>query len=126
MEHIGIQQTGGGPADILLRSAVPGNSGAWILSSSLVDPSGRTIAGSDEAAAIQVSTTSGPCSPQGAGAGGMGTCMAEINRLGYRQKATYQPLDRFWPFQWIETGIYALLTLGLTWFSFWWTRRRLS
>ncbi|MFI7444936.1 hypothetical protein [Nonomuraea indica] len=58
--------------------------------------------------------------------GSADACMAEINRLGYRQQATYQPLERFWPFQWIETGIYALLTLGLTWFCFWWFRRRLA
>ncbi|WP_281274091.1 hypothetical protein [Sphaerisporangium album] len=39
---------------------------------------------------------------------------------------TYQPLEHFWIFQWIETGIYALLTVGLAWSSFWWIRRRLS
>ncbi|MFI6600932.1 ABC transporter permease [Nonomuraea sp. NPDC050536] len=122
VENIGIPPNGGGPVQIVLRSAVPGNAGAWVLSSDLIDASGRTITSQNgEPVAIQVSTTSGPCSPQG------GTrCMAELNRLGYRQKATYQPLERFWPFQWIETGIYALLTLGLTWLSFWWIRRRLS
>jgi hypothetical protein len=105
----------------MLDSAVPDHAGAWVLASDLVDPSGRTLGGEG---AVQISTTSGPCSPTGSQ--GMGGCTAEINRLGYRQKATYQPLDRFWPFQWIETGIYALFTLGLTWFCFWWIRRRLS
>ncbi|MEU7004050.1 ABC transporter permease [Nonomuraea sp. NPDC046570] len=124
VENFGVPQ--GGDPQIITKLSVPGHRGAWVLSSSLVDPSGRTIAESGDSAAVQVSTTSGPCAPQGAGPRGMETCMAEINRLGYRQKATYQPLDRFWPFQWIETGIYALLTLGLTWLSFWWIRRRLS
>ncbi|MGI5490017.1 ABC transporter permease [Microtetraspora malaysiensis] len=122
----------GGSLQIFLRtSAVPGHPGAWVLSSKLVDPSGRTISSGDGSSgpsstivrAVPVSTTSGPCSPQGLPEGG---CTAEINRLGYRQQAAYQPLERFWPFQWIETGIYALLTLGLAWFSFWWIRRRLS
>ncbi|TDC99111.1 ABC transporter permease [Nonomuraea deserti] len=125
VEHLGVPRDGGGPARLLLRSAVPGHAGAWVLSSELIGPSGRDIGGSDGEAAVQVSTTSGPCSPAGS-APGQDTCMVELNRLGYRQQATYQPLDRFWPFQWIETGIYALLTLGLTWFSFWWIRRRLS
>ncbi|TDD16404.1 ABC transporter permease [Nonomuraea diastatica] len=125
VDHLGVPRDGGGSAQLLLRPAVPGHAGAWVLSSELLDPSGRDIGGSDSEGAIQVSTTSGPCSPAGA-ASGQDICMAEINRLGYRQQATYQPLDRFWPFQWIETGIYALLTLGLTWFSFWWIRRRLS
>ncbi|WP_431930206.1 ABC transporter permease [Nonomuraea jabiensis] len=124
VENLGISREGGGPVRILLKTAVPGHAGAWVLSSTMADPSGRTISDDDGGAAIQISTTSGPCSPSGA-VGGDG-CIAEINRLGYRQQATYQPLERFWPFQWIETGIYALLTLGLAWFCFWWIRRRLS
>jgi hypothetical protein len=130
MDGLGAPQ--GGSLHIFLRtSAVPGHAGAWVLSSKLVDPSGRTISSGDGGSgpsstivrAVPVSTTSGPCSPQGLPAGG---CIAEINRLGYRQQATYQPLERFWPFQWIETGVYALLTASLTWFCFWWVRRRLS
>jgi hypothetical protein len=123
-----IQEHGGGPVLISVKPAVPGHAGAWVLSSNLIDPSGRTIAGSREGAPIPVSATSGPCGPHGqlSAAGLQDACSVEANRLGYRQKATYHPLDRFWPFQWIETGIYAFLTVGLTWFSFWWIRRRLS
>jgi hypothetical protein len=114
----------GGSLHLMLASAVPGQGGAWVLSSDLIDPSGRVING--ERAGIQgVSTTSGPCAPA-AGPPNMQGCLVEINRLGYRQKAVYQPLERFWPLQWIETGIYALLTIGLTGFCFWWIRRRLS
>ncbi|WP_433258334.1 ABC transporter permease [Streptosporangium sp. CA-135522] len=123
VDGIGINRDRGGYVEIRLKSAVPGDTGAWVLSTALIDASGRTIASGDDEAAAQVSTTSGPCAPS-ASAGD--SCMVEINRLGYRQKVTYQPLERFWPFQWIETGIYALLTLGLTWSSFWWLRRRLS
>ena len=112
----------GGPVLIDMEPGVPGHAGAWVLSSELLDPSGRVIAGMGEEAPVPVSATSGPC----AGPPNLDACWVEINRLGYRQQATYQPLERFWPFQWIETGIYALLTLGLTWFSFWWIRRRLS
>ncbi|MEQ4717783.1 ABC transporter permease [Nonomuraea sp. B19D2] len=119
-----INRDEGGRVRILLESAVPGHAGAWVLSGNLIDPSGHTISNSDGEAEIQISTTSGPCAPSGSVI--MDACMAEVNRLGYRQQATYQPLERFWPFQWIETGIYALLTLGLTWLSFWWIRRRLS
>jgi hypothetical protein len=122
-DGIHINRDQGGQVGIHLNAAVPGHAGAWVLSSDLVDPSGRPAAGPEPGIGIvQVSTTSGPCAPSAI----MGSCRAEINRLGYRQKATYQPLERFWPFQWIETGIYALLTLGLTWLSFWWIRRRLT
>ncbi|GAA3594008.1 transporter [Nonomuraea rosea] len=124
VENFGIPQ--GGSPEIFLRLAIPGHAGSWVLSSRLLDPSGRTIAESGSSGPVQVSTTSGPCAPQSVGPGGMDSCMVEINRLGYRQQATYQPLERFWPFQWIETGLYALLTLGLTAFCFWWIRGRLS
>lgn len=125
VDGFGSQEEGGGPVQISLESAVPGHAGAWVLSSDLVDPSGRTVADSGEWAPMPVSATSGPCA-MAAGPPSFDACMVEVSRLGYRQQATYQPLDRFWPFQWIETGIYAVLTVGLTWFSFWWTRRRLS
>lgn len=125
VEHLGIPSAGGGSAQILLKSAVPGDAGAWVLTNSLIDASGRTIASGEEDAALPVSTTSGPCTPSGGPPSG-DRCMVEVNRLGYRQQVTYHPLVRFWPFQWIETGIYALLTLALAWSSFWWIRRRLS
>ncbi|MFI6510864.1 ABC transporter permease [Streptosporangium sp. NPDC050855] len=114
-----------GSAHIMLRAAVPGHTGAWALSHELLDPSGRTIAGIGQEGTVKISTTSGPCAPM-AGPPKMGACLAEISGLGYRQRVTYHPLERFWPFQWIETGIYALLTAVLTWLSFRWIRRRLS
>lgn len=122
---ISVQRHGGGPVEISMQPAVPGHPGAWVLSSDLVDPSGRTVGREGEPAPVPVSATSGPCAPQ-TGLASLDACWGEINRLGFRQRATYQPLERFWPFQWIETGIYAVLTTGLTWFSFWWVRRRLS
>ncbi|MFC7384450.1 ABC-2 transporter permease [Sphaerisporangium rhizosphaerae] len=123
---------GGESARVSLDPAIPGHPGAWVLSSRLLDPSGRPAAADAGGAAVPVSLTSGPCGPserteQAARAGhAMDPCLAEINRLGYRQEATYQPFDRFWLFQWIETGVYALLTLGVTGFCFWWIRRRMS
>ncbi|MFC7592116.1 hypothetical protein ACFQYP_56625 [Nonomuraea antimicrobica] len=111
-----------------LREAVPDQPGAWVLSSELLDPTGKVASGGSggSGAVVNVSSTSGPCAPGSAAAGAGDGCLGEVNRLGYRQQVTYQPLERFWLFQWIETGIYALLTAGLTWLSFWWIRRRLS
>jgi hypothetical protein len=128
----GFRRTNGGSPRLILQSAIPGHTGAWVLSSHLVDPSGRPAPADATGAPVPVSVTSGPCAPpeqpeqlEQPGQG-FDACLAEINRLGYRQEATYQPFDRFWPFQWIETGIYVLLTLGLTGFCFWWIRRRMS
>jgi hypothetical protein len=128
MDSFGMPRDGG-PPQVLVDQAIPGHTGAWVLSSRLVDPSGSPVGGDAGGATVQVSTTSGPCAASAMREqerSGPDGCVAEVNRLGYRQEATYQPFDRFWPFQWMETGIYALLTLGLTWFCFWWIRRRLS
>jgi len=99
-----------------------GPADAWVLSSHSVDPSGHAVD------TISMSSSSGPCAPP-AGRPDEGTvtaCLDEIQRLGYRQEATYHPSSRFWPFQWYETGIYTALALGLAGFCFWRIRRRLS
>jgi ABC-type transport system involved in multi-copper enzyme maturation permease subunit len=123
VDMVGISRDG--KMRLVLEQAIPGHTGAWLLSSYLSDPSGRRIAEEPGGSLVNVSTTSGPCKP-GAVGDPEGGCLAEVSRLGYRQQATYQPFERFWAFQWIETGLYALLTLGLTGLSFWWIRRRLS
>ncbi|MEW9534227.1 ABC transporter permease [Microbispora sp. NPDC049125] len=122
----------GGSMSLTLEPAIPGHTGAWLLSSTLIGPSGP-ITGDGGPLPIAVSTSSGPCAPperrpQGAqpAGGDLDPCLVEINRLGYRQRATYQPFERFWPFQWVETGLYALLTLGLAGLCFRWIRRRVS
>lgn len=38
---------------------------------------------------------------------------------GYRRIVTYQPANRFWTFQSIESGIYVLLTVALPAFAYW-------
>jgi hypothetical protein len=99
-----------------------GPADAWVLSSHSVDPSGHAVD------TISLSMSSGPCAPP------TGTldetsvtaCLDEIQRLGYRQEATYHPSSRFWPYQWYETGIYTALALGLAGFCFWRIRRSLS
>jgi hypothetical protein len=48
-------------------------------------------------------------------------CMAH---LGYRSFATYQPGYRFWPFQFIETGIFVALAAALIAVTFLVVRRR--
>jgi hypothetical protein len=48
-------------------------------------------------------------------------CMA---RLGYRSFTTYQPGYRFWPFQFIETGIFVALAAILVRVTFIVVRRR--
>ncbi|MBT2468782.1 ABC transporter permease subunit [Streptomyces sp. ISL-66] len=41
-------------------------------------------------------------------------------------KVEYQPADRYWTFQWIETGIFLALSGLLAGFCTWWLRRRVA
>lgn len=122
----GFRRGGNDRLTLELTDQVPIDTGAWVLSSALVDPAGHTIATGEP---LPVSASSGPCMPPTSSAQGgdpMSLCFAELNRLGYRQAATYHPTSGFWPMQWIEAGLYALLTLGLTGLCFRWIRRRVS
>ncbi|MFC4587585.1 ABC transporter permease [Sphaerisporangium corydalis] len=124
----------GTPEDrsVLVRVQVSGTD-RWILSSRTVDASGHTV----ELVPLPTSV----CAPGGGddrpppdaapprprpAPSWLSACVAEMKRLGYRQEVTYQPDSRFWPFQWLETGVYALLTLGVTALCFRWIRRRPS
>ena len=41
-------------------------------------------------------------------------CFDRLTAAGYRQHVVYQPVSRFWPLQWMETGFYLLLSVLLT------------
>ncbi|WP_433466839.1 ABC transporter permease subunit [Spirillospora sp. CA-128828] len=98
---------------------------SWTLTNHTVDASGTE-------ARLPGSLVMGACAPAPPEAGREAPdgppekCFAEIARLGYKQKVVYQPADRFWPLQLAETGLFAVVSLGLSGLCFYWTRRRLS
>ena len=47
-----------------------------------------------------------------------------LESRGFREAITYEPASRYWPLQWIETGIFLALALALAGFCFWWLGRR--
>jgi hypothetical protein len=116
-----------GPDRRVQVSAKPADPGAWVLSSQTVDASGHAIDSIPPTRSL--SPTSGPCAPSAqhpAGADAeFGGCLAEVRRLGYRQRVTYQPSSRFWAFQAYETAIFFGLALLLGGFCFWRLRHRL-
>jgi len=54
----------------------------------------------------------------------MNSILACLAHLGYRSFVTYQPGYRFWPFQFIETGIFVTLDAALIAGAFFLLRRR--
>jgi ABC-type transport system involved in multi-copper enzyme maturation permease subunit len=95
-------------AGTLKASIVPGQPEAWILSSGAITAAGQPVS---RIPAPCLSPSLGKGAPANAGA-----CMAS---RGIRETITYQPASRYWPFQWIETGILLALALALAGFCFW-------
>jgi hypothetical protein len=55
--------------------------------------------------------------------GALQTC---VEKLGVHQELIYQPISRYWIFQWCELGIFLAAAAALAGFCFWWVRRRLA
>jgi hypothetical protein len=98
----------------LTATTVPGQPEAWILSSGAINAAGQPVT-SVPAACLPPSPVKAAPSPN------LGACMAS---RGIREAITYQPLSRYWPFQWIETGIFLALALVLAGSCSWRLGRR--
>jgi ABC-type transport system involved in multi-copper enzyme maturation permease subunit len=75
--------------------------GAWITTNSPADPSGRLVG-----------TLPGwvsHCAPAPGQKSHQQACFTKLATAGYRQRVSYQPRDRYWTFQAIETAIFLAL-----------------
>jgi hypothetical protein len=106
-------------------SVVPGQPGAWIMSSEGVNAAGQPVSAipaSCEQAVSQAfgshrGTTAGP------GSTALNNCVASH---GIRVAESYQPASHYWPLQWSETGMFLALALALAGYCFWRLNRRRS
>jgi hypothetical protein len=101
---------------MLVHVWMPGN---WILSDHTVNAAGHQVPGS---------TLFPLCPPPTTGGGlkhAADSCFIQhLSQLGYtRSVLTYQPAARFWPLQWVETGILTAVAVLLATFCCGWIRR---
>lgn len=84
--------------------------GDWVVSgvSPVLDSAGRAATGSEGCAKPEISPLD--C---------FGTSDLHV-------EVAYQPADRYWTFQWMETAVFLALAGLLTGFCVWWLRRRLA
>jgi hypothetical protein len=102
-------------AGTLAATTVPGHPEALIIASGAINAAGRPV-GTIPAACLPGSPVKGKAaSPD------LGACMAS---RGIREAITYQPASRYWPLQWLETGIFLALALALAGCCFWRLARR--
>jgi hypothetical protein len=106
--------TGAGGNNLtLVVTSLPGQFGAWILSSGPVNAAGQPVSTTPAActaASIEESPDFDGC----------------LTSQGIREAVTYQPASRYWPFQWTETGLYLALGLALSGYCFRRLNRRRS
>jgi len=95
-----------------VATSLPGQPGAWILSSGPVNTAGQPV-----------STTPAACVAESIQQGGFADCLAS---RGITEAVCYQPASRYWPFQWAETALYLTLALALAAYCFRWLNRRRS
>ncbi|MCU1493433.1 MAG: transrane transporter [Acidimicrobiaceae bacterium] len=106
----------------LVTSKLNTPASAWILSQQWLTKVGQPVS---QAVLGQVLQAGAP--PQFAGKGGVPKSLDAWQYLvqhGYTQLTTYQPANRFWPFQWIEGGWLLALSVLLIAVTVWLVRRR--
>ena len=124
-------QTGpGGSTFTLFAVNLPGQPGAWLLSSGPVNAAGQPVSATPAACAsiannstgVNTGTSQATQGGSGAPATGPAAFLGCLGSHGIREAITYQPASRYWRFQWTETALYLVLALALAGYCF----RRLS
>lgn len=100
---------------IVSGSGAGAPAGAWVIDNGLIDSAGHPVYA---AQATQL------CGDPAIGAL-LKSADACLHAHGIFERVVYQPLDRFWTFQYIEAGLYLALSLALLAFTVFWVRRRL-
>jgi hypothetical protein len=97
----------------------------WPLAQGVVLPGGQLTTNMSVGPGHVTSGFTGPTIPAACQAAGqVNSTLACMARFGYRSFTTYQPGYRFWPFQFIETGIFVALAAALIAVTFLLVRRR--
>jgi hypothetical protein len=97
----------------------------WQLAQGVVLPGGQLTTNLSVGPGHIISGFAGPGVPASCQAQApMNATIACMAHLGYRSFTTYQPGYRFWPFQFIEAGIFAALAAVLIAVTFFVVRRR--
>ena len=113
LESISLQQGGVNGSTFALGAVnLPGQPGAWLLSSGAVSAAGHAV-----------STTPAACARPSVDSD-VSALLGCLAGHGIREAVSYQPASRYWAFQWTETAIYVALALALAGYCFWRLNRR--
>lgn len=116
-------------------SAPPDSGSSWIISGQIVGtlgqilnwaspPPGCVVANFNGIARTSGTHTSAEAQDGIVSMNGRAVDMKCLDELGYHWSTKYQPADRYWKFQLIETGLYILLSVALLGATYWLVLRR--
>ena len=112
------------PKLVVGASSVPGQPGAWIISSEAVNAAGQQVITVPAACASALPSNQGTRGVSvGPGSAALNNCVASH---GIRVAESYQPASHYWPLQWSETGMFLALALALAGSCYWRLTRRRS
>ncbi|MFI7677041.1 ABC transporter permease subunit [Actinophytocola sp. NPDC049390] len=115
IEPSSIMGIKGNESGVIEEIVFPKPPGAWMLANETVDSTGTAVRPLPEV---------GDCLPPPASEDRLPdiaqikACIGKLADLGYSQRVTYQPGSRFWPLQWLETGLFLALSALLAWFCY--------
>jgi len=128
----GFMVRNGGRPDLVVKAGGP--RGSWVINSQLVDHSGHVAGAAERMAFVAqncpnigpppLSKPNGPVPAPPGAAAAFHNCADQAART-FHVLVTYQPASRYWPFQWLELGIYILLGLAAAGLCFWWVTKRI-
>lgn len=107
-------------APVIGGLVVPGAPDAWISDTSpLRTADGRTLS----EGAFNTCLDAAPKTGAGGTFGDVAVCLGKLN---LHVDIEYQPSERYWSFQWMETGLYLVLSGLLVVFGLWRIQRRVN
>ncbi|HET9016595.1 MAG TPA: hypothetical protein VFN57_13430 [Thermomicrobiaceae bacterium] len=114
---------------------------AWVYANVLVDRAGQApssrflqgacpwltvdVTGANGGVGSGASTATAAPGPGGPSSQQIHACVSAV-AARFHQVVTYQPADRYWAFQGLETAIYVGLSLLLAGLCLWWLQRRVA
>ena len=123
---LGFTSTRDGSVDLVVRGAeIPK---AWVESSHIATSTGQAASVAERVAFVRqycptFATHAGEPGGKGSGSADLEACRQQA-ALCYHLAVTYQPADRYWTFQVLESTIFVALALVAVAGCYWWITRR--
>jgi len=131
-DKFGFASTNGSSVMLVARGSAPPD--AWTLSSQIVTTNGHIATAAERTAFVHQycpNVAHPPAAPTGhaitrvdGAADRAGEACSNLATRMFHVLVTYQPANRYWTFQWLETGIFVALALLAAIACYWWVTRR--